>query len=129
MRVRQCRKATPPAISGQATNPWTRSDTLVTLPPLCSYVGLSDWRQWRNEPTNDHGWEDARDDYVVLDEEKSVGRIHKDTTSPRWIWSVNTSPFPAPPPNNGLAPTLEEAKLEFKARYEEMKRMGVRPFS
>jgi hypothetical protein len=74
------------------------------------------------------GWEDARDDYVVLDGERSVGRIYKDTTSPRWIWSVNTSPYPAPPPNNGLTPTLEEAKREFKARYEEMKRMGVRPF-
>jgi hypothetical protein len=74
------------------------------------------------------GWDDAKDDYVVLDGEKSVGRFHKDATSPRWIWSVNTSPYPAPPPNNGLAPTLEEAKREFKARYEEMKRMGVRPF-
>jgi hypothetical protein len=74
------------------------------------------------------GWEDAKDDYVVLDSETSVGRIHKDTTSPRWIWSVNTSPYPAPPPNNGLAPTLEEAKRQFKVRYEEMKAQGVRPF-
>jgi hypothetical protein len=48
------------------------------------------------------GWEDAKDDYVILDGETSVGRIHKDTTSPRWIWSVNTSPYPAPPPNNGF---------------------------
>jgi hypothetical protein len=39
------------------------------------------------------GSEDAKDDYVILDEETSVGRIHKDTTSPRWIWSVNTSPY------------------------------------
>jgi hypothetical protein len=60
------------------------------------------------------GWEDAKDDYVVLDGEKSIGRIHKDTTCPRWIWSVNTSPYPAPPPNNGLAPTLEEAKQHSK---------------
>jgi hypothetical protein len=58
------------------------------------------------------GWEDAKDDYVVLDGGRSVGRIHKDTTSPRRIWSVNTSPYPAPPPNNGLAPTLEEAKQQ-----------------
>jgi hypothetical protein len=42
-----------------------------------------------------------------------------------WIWSVNTSPFPAPPPNNRVAPTLDEAKAEFKARYEEMKAAGV----
>jgi hypothetical protein len=25
------------------------------------------------------GWEDAKDDYVILDGEKSVGRIYKDT--------------------------------------------------
>jgi hypothetical protein len=42
---------------------------------------------------------------------------------------VNTSPFPAPPPNNGLAPTLEEAKQQFKQRYLEMKAQGVRPFA
>jgi hypothetical protein len=30
-----------------------------------------------------HHWGD--DDYVILDGERSVGRIHKDTTSPRWI--------------------------------------------
>jgi hypothetical protein len=75
------------------------------------------------------GWDDAKDDYVVLDGEKSVGRIHNDTTSPKWIWSVNTSPFPAPPPNNGVAESLEEAKQHFKQRYEEMKAAGVRPFS
>jgi hypothetical protein len=75
------------------------------------------------------GWEDAKDDFVILDGENSVGRIHKDATSPRWTWSVNTSPYPAPPPNNGLAPTLEEAKAEFRARYEEMKAGGVRPFA
>jgi hypothetical protein len=76
------------------------------------------------------GWDDAKDDFVILDENgRSVGRIHKDTTSPRWIWSVNTSPFLAPPPNNGLAPTLEEAKQQFKQRYLEMKAQGVRPFA
>jgi hypothetical protein len=42
---------------------------------------------------------------------------------------VNTSPFPALPPNNGLAKYLEEAKQHFKLRYEEMKAQGVRPFS
>jgi hypothetical protein len=74
------------------------------------------------------GWEDAKDDYVILDGETSVGRIQKDTTSPRWIWSVNTSPYPAPPPHNGVTTTFDAAKQEFRTRYEEMKRMGVRPF-
>jgi hypothetical protein len=75
------------------------------------------------------GWDDAKDDYVILDGEKSVGRIHKDMTSPKWIWSVNTSPYPAPPPNIGLANSLEEAKQQFEFRYEEMKAAGVRPFA
>jgi hypothetical protein len=71
------------------------------------------------------GLEDAKDDYVVLDGEKSVGRIYKEHGEVR----LNTSPFPAPPPNNGLVRSLEEAKQEFKQRYEEMKAAGVRPFS
>jgi hypothetical protein len=56
---------------------------------------------------------------------KSVGRIYKE----HGVWSVNTSPVPAPPPNNGLAKSLEEAKQQFKQRYEEMKAQGVRPFA
>jgi hypothetical protein len=61
------------------------------------------------------GWDDANDDYAVLDGEKTVGRIYKETHgNSRWCWSVNTSPFPAPPPNNGLAESLEEAKQQFK---------------
>ncbi len=74
------------------------------------------------------GWDDAKDDYVVLDRGKSVGRIYKVHSEARWSWSVNTSPFPAPPPNNGLAGSREEAKQQFKQRYEEMKAQGVRPF-
>jgi hypothetical protein len=75
------------------------------------------------------GW--SPDDYVVLDQDRSVGRIYKETTQsePRWCWSINTSPYPAPPPHNGIAKSLEDAKQAFKVRYEEMKRKGVRPFS
>jgi hypothetical protein len=35
--------------------------------------------------------------------------------------------LPAPPPNNGIAPTLDAAKQQFKARYEEMKQSGDEP--
>jgi hypothetical protein len=42
---------------------------------------------------------------------------------------VNASPVPAPPPHNGLAKSLEEAKQQFKQRYEEMKAQGARPFA
>ena len=77
------------------------------------------------------GWGDdwGEDDYVVLDQGQRVGRIYKERHGDRpWCWSLNTSPYPAPPPHNGVAKTLDAAKQDFKARYEEMKRMGVRPF-
>jgi hypothetical protein len=74
------------------------------------------------------GWEDAKDDYVIMDGDRSVGRICKEHNEARWCWSVNTSPYLAPPPHNGLAESLEEAKQQFKQRYEEMKAQGVRPF-
>jgi hypothetical protein len=38
-------------------------------------------------------------------------------------------PVSGAPPHNGVTTTLDAAKREFKTRYEEMKRMGVRPFS
>lgn len=75
------------------------------------------------------GWDNAEDDYAVLDDDRSVGRIYRKHGEDRWLWSVNMSPFPAPPPNNGLTSSLEEAKQQFKERYEEMRAQGVRPFS
>jgi hypothetical protein len=66
----------------------------------------------------------------VIDDERPVGRIYKEAIHGEleWHWSINTSPYPAPPPHNGATTTLAAAKQEFKTRYEEMKRMGVRPF-
>jgi hypothetical protein len=78
------------------------------------------------------GWGDhwGEDDYVLLDHGRSVGRMYKETHGePRWCWSINTSPYPAPPPHNGVTKTFDAAKQEFKNRYEEMKRMGVSPFA
>jgi hypothetical protein len=45
------------------------------------------------------GW--PPDDYVVLDGERSVGPIYKTTIhgGPKWHRSINTSPYPAPPPD------------------------------
>jgi hypothetical protein len=109
-------------------------ERLPCSPNSCSYlgaVGLDGPRMTLILRTmkKHMGWEDAKDDYVVLDGERSVGRIYREHGEARWFWSVNTSPFPAPPPNNGLAKSLEEAKQQFKQRYEEMKAQGVRPFS
>jgi hypothetical protein len=72
----------------------------------------------------------GEDDYGVIDHGRSVGRICNDAHSDaRWCWSINTSPYPAPPPHNGVSKTFDPAKQEFKNRHEEMKRMGVRPFA
>jgi hypothetical protein len=60
------------------------------------------------------GWEEAKDDYIVLDGNRSVGRVHKDTTSPRCIWWMNASPYPAAPPHDGLTSSLQEAKRNSK---------------
>jgi hypothetical protein len=46
------------------------------------------------DPKNDekaYGVGDAKDDYVVLDGEKSIGRIYKEIHGdPRWCWSFRT---------------------------------------
>jgi hypothetical protein len=56
----------------------------------------------------------------------NVIRIYKEIHGdPRWCWSINASPYPAPPSNTGVARTLDAAKQEFKTRYEEMKRMEL----
>jgi hypothetical protein len=71
------------------------------------------------------GW--AETDFVILDGEKSVGGIYGDTIigEVKWHWSINTSPFPAPQPNNGYSNSLEEAKQAFKERYQQMRAAGV----
>jgi hypothetical protein len=48
---------------------------------------------------------------------------------PGGVGQFNTSPYPAPVPHNGVTTTLDAAKQEFRTRYEEMKRMGMKPFS
>jgi hypothetical protein len=37
----------------------------------------------------------------------------------KWLWFLQTEP--APPPNRGMADTLEEAKAEFKVHYIQVK--------
>jgi hypothetical protein len=57
----------------------------------------------------------------VFDHDRSVGRIYKEAYGDsRWCWAINTSPYPAPPPHNGVTKALDVAKQEFKDRYEEM---------
>jgi hypothetical protein len=70
-------------------------------------------------------WND--DDYDVLSGDAVVGRIYEDTTvgNPdlRWFWSILWSNVGTRRPvwNNGRAPTLDEAKAQFRAAWEAFK--------
>jgi ubiquinone/menaquinone biosynthesis C-methylase UbiE len=73
-------------------------DYFVPLPNSCRYAGCRLGRPWRNElmplilrTMKKHiGWEDAKDDYAVMDGETSVGRVYKEHGKAGWFWSVNT---------------------------------------
>jgi len=61
------------------------------------------------------------DDYAILDETK-VGRIYSQRIHGelKWVWCLQTDS--APPPNTGIADTLDGAKAAFRKRYEEVRR-------
>jgi hypothetical protein len=63
----------------------------------------------------------GEDDYCILDGDRVVGRIYPEVIrgEPKWMWFLQTEP--APPPNSGMANSLEEAKAAFKRRYTEVK--------
>ena len=73
-------------------------------------------------------WSD--DDYDVLWDGKPVGRIYKDSAvandEVRWFWSIFASrPGPLSPVRiDGRAPTLDEAKTQFRASWEAFKDDG-----
>jgi hypothetical protein len=60
-------------------------------------------------------------DYAVVDETR-IGRIYREPIHGvmKWRWFLQT--MPAPPPNNGVSDTLDEAKAALVKRYEEFKR-------
>jgi hypothetical protein len=55
-------------------------------------------------------------DYAVVGGETRVGRIYRESIhgEPRWLWFLQTEP--GPPPNQGMASSLEEAMAEFKRK-------------
>jgi len=70
----------------------------------------------------------GEDDYAVVDD-TIVGRIYREMIigKPKWRWFLQCIPEagpgrPIPPPNQGMADTLDEAKAAFAKRYEEVKR-------
>jgi hypothetical protein len=76
------------------------------------------------------GWDPRNrsdDDYAVVDD-TIVGRIYREMIlgKPKWRWFLQQIPEagpgrPIPPPNQGMADTLEEAQAVFAKRYEEVK--------
>lgn len=65
-------------------------------------------------------WKD--DDYAVLDDGTRIGRIYRERlpAGERWRWFIQV--MGAPPPNNGMRDTLDEAKAAIKAKYEAVRR-------
>ena len=67
-------------------------------------------------------WKDK--DYDVLADGKPVGRIYKPRDSRfgppelRWGWSITAIVPGTPGVTNGHAPTLEDAKIRFRAAWE-----------
>jgi hypothetical protein len=61
----------------------------------------------------------GEDDYAVVDEMR-IGRIYREPIhgEMKWRWFLHSEP--APPPNSGIADTLDEAKAAFAKRYAEI---------
>ncbi len=63
----------------------------------------------------------SEDDYAVVDE-TCIGRIYRHHVPAGWKWLWFLQTVPAPPPNNGVADTLDEAKAALAKRYAEVKK-------
>jgi hypothetical protein len=79
------------------------------------------------------GWDSShwRDDEYAVADDTIVGRIYREMVlgKPKWRWFLQQIPEagpgrPIPPPNQGMADTLDEAQAAFAKRYEEVKRGG-----
>jgi len=60
-------------------------------------------------------WE--HDDFAVLDDETVIGRMYREQmpAGDKWCWFLHV--MGAPPPNRGIADTLDEAKAAFAEAY------------
>ena len=61
----------------------------------------------------------GEDDYAVVAEAR-IGRIYREPVHGEMKWRLFPQTVPAPPPNSGMADTLDEAKATFAKRYAEI---------
>jgi hypothetical protein len=111
----------------------TRSPSLDFVPHLFLAWGMPLLLRKSSAQARIEGWDPRNrsdDDYAVVDD-TIVGRIYREMIigKPKWRWFVQQIPEagpgrPVPPPNQGMADTLDEAKAAFAKRYEEVKRGG-----
>jgi hypothetical protein len=66
------------------------------------------------------GGETAPNDYSVIEDDHVVGRIYlaQSGASHAWVWSVTVG---IPSTAYGRAPSLDQAKAEFRAAFEALK--------
>jgi len=90
--------------------------------------------QARIEGWDERGWSD--DDYAIVDGDTVVDRIYREMLvgKLKWRWFIHQIPEAGPgrpiqPPNQGMADTLDEAKVAFKDRYGQFRERfgGERP--
>ena len=63
---------------------------------------------------------DARNDYVVLDGDRVIGRIFLSPHSPlgrNWMWTITAPDYPRSIHSRGYSATREEAMADFKAQW------------
>ena len=78
------------------------------------------------------GGDNLGNDFVVLFEGRSIGRIRQAEErvghNPGWDWAINP-PLPIPPWGNGSADSLEQAKAAFRAAWERFYATLTRPLA
>ena len=57
------------------------------------------------------------DDYDVIYDGETVGRIHRMTDRERWRWMIRWW-APPPGPSGGVSATLDEAMAAFRAKWD-----------
>ena len=69
-------------------------------------------------------------DYIVYDDGKPVGRIYEDRCAwpeLKWFWSITAFvPLSLGTKTNSRTSTIESAKAEFKASWEQCRSAGLR---